>query len=96
MEYGGWIDEEKWAKADNITFDAVVHTKELTPDQVERYQKKAYFWTFGRRLLRMIMRQKSLYFTRLFIYMFKGLRDGLSFSYLITYYHIYGYDNVDK
>jgi anaerobic magnesium-protoporphyrin IX monomethyl ester cyclase len=96
MEYGGWVDEEKWAKADNITFDAVVYTKDLTPGQVERYQKKAYFWTFGRRLLRMIVKQKHLYFVRLFIYMFRGLRDGLSFSYLITYYHIYAYDNVDK
>lgn len=96
MEYGGWIDQDRWAKADNITFDAVVYTKELTPKQVEWYQKKAYFWTFGRRLLRMIIRQGPKYFIRLFIYMYKGLKDGLNFSYLLTYYHIYGYDNVDK
>lgn len=96
MEYGGWIDQERWSKADNITFDAVVYTKELTPKQVEWYQKKAYLWTFGRRLLRMIIRQGPKYFIRLFTYMYKGLKDGLSFSYLLTYYHIYGYDNVDK
>ncbi len=96
MEYGGWIDQDRWGKADNITFDAVVHTKELTPKQVQLYQMKAYFLTFGRRLLRMIRKQKLRYFTRLIVYMFRGLRAGLNFSYLITYYHIYGYDNVDK
>lgn len=96
FEHGGWIDKKRWSKADNITFDAVVYTKDLTPSSVEWYQKKAYFFTFGRRLFRMIKRQKLKYFTRLFIYMFKGLLDGLSYSYLLVYYHIYGYDNVDK
>ncbi|MBI5144897.1 MAG: B12-binding domain-containing radical SAM protein [Candidatus Omnitrophica bacterium] len=96
IQYGGWIDTALWNKADNITFDAVVYTKELKPREVNFLQKKAYFLTFGRRLLRMIHRQNLKYFTRLFIYMFRGLWDGLSYSYLMVYYHIYGYDNVDK
>jgi len=44
----------------------------------------------------MIRRQKHRYFFRLVIYLGKGLMDGLSYSYLTVYYHIYGYDNVDK
>lgn len=95
-EHGGWIDTKRWERADNITFDAVVYTKELMPAQVEWYQKKAYFLTFGRRLITMIKKQRLKYFIRLFIYMLKGLRDGLSYSYLLVYYHIYGYGNVDK
>ncbi|MFA5089691.1 MAG: radical SAM protein [Candidatus Omnitrophota bacterium] len=95
-EHGGWIDNSRWQKADNITFDAVVYTKDLSPRQVEWAQKKAYFLTFGRRLLRMLWRQNLKYFPQLLIYMCKGIIDGLNYSYLLVYYHIYGYDNVDK
>jgi hypothetical protein len=95
-EHGGWVDGVRWDRVDNITFDAVVYTKDLTPTQVEWYQRKAYFFTFGRRLLRMLRRQKLAYLSRLIIYMFRGLKAGLSYSYLMIYYHIYGYDNVDK
>lgn len=95
-QYGGWIDQSKWQKADNITFDAVVHLKDLAPWQIELYQKKAYFLTFGRRLLKILWRLKFLYFIWLLTYIFRGLFYGLDFMYLITYFHIYGYDNVDK
>lgn len=96
VKYGGWINTALWQKADNIIFDAVVHTKDLSPHQTNFLQKKAYFLTFGRRLIRMIKRQKLKYFSRLFIYMFRGIIDGLNYAYLLIYYHIYGYDNVDK
>lgn len=96
LEHGGWIDETLWGKADNITFDAVTYTKDLTPRMIERYQRKAYFLTFGRRLLRMLWRQKLRYIIQLLAYMCRSFRDGLSFSYALVYYHIYGYDNVDK
>ena len=95
-EHGGRIDQKLWRAADNITFDAVVELKDLKPDQIESLQKKAYFLTFGRRLLSMIFCQGPIYFIRLFVYCFKGLAYGLDIRYLITYYHIYGYDNVDK
>ena len=95
-EYGGWIDENRWKKADNITFGGVVCSKDLSPAKVEWYQLKAYFFTFGRRWLKILKRQKHRYFLFLFMYLFRGLRDGLSFPYLITYFHIYAYDNVDK
>ncbi len=95
-QYGGFIDEKRWKKADNITFDAVVKLKDLSPREVELLQYKAYFFTFGRRLLRMIKRQKLRYFSNFATYMFRGLRDGLDWHYLSPYYHIYAYDNVDK
>ncbi len=95
-EYGGYVDEKRWQKADNITFDAVVHLKDLTPKQVERLQRKAYFLTFGRRLIRMIKNQNLKYFTRLGTYMVRGIKDGLDPHYLLPYYHIYAYDNINK
>lgn len=96
MEYGGWINEEKWASADNITFDAVVESPHYTTKEVERLQHKAYFLTFVcRRLLRMIRRHPIMYFVRLFIYITLGKIAGLDHRYLLTYYHIYSYDNVD-
>jgi hypothetical protein len=87
---------DRWADADNITFDAVVKLKDMSPGQVEWFQKKAYFVTFGRRLLGMIIKQKLKYFSRLIVYMYRGLRRHLSPSYLLIYYHIYSYDNFDK
>jgi len=96
-ELGGRIDYKKWEKVDNITFGAAIYTKELTPHQIETHQKLAYFTTFGKRLISMIFKQGIKYFFRLFIYLFRGfVRNGLSVSYLITYYHIYSYDNIDK
>lgn len=96
IQYGGFVDEKKWEKADNITFDAVVRLKDVSPRQVEWYQKKAYFQTFGPRLLKMIATDKHRYFTRLGTYMSRGLKDGLDWHYLLPYYHIYGYDWVKK
>src|SRR3989338_3569435 len=95
-EHGGRIDRELWSRADNITFDAVVELKDLKPRQIESLQKKAYFLTFGARLLNMLFSQGPRYFIRLFIYCAKGLARGLDIRYLVIYYHIYGYDNVDK
>ncbi|MDD5556363.1 MAG: radical SAM protein [bacterium] len=95
-QYGGWIDEDRWKAADNITFGAVVESKALSVRKVELYQKAAYFLTFGRRLLRMILRQRLRYFIRLALYLSRGVRYGLDFGYTMIYYHIYGYDNVDK
>jgi len=96
IQYGGFVDEKKWAKADNITFDAVVRLKDVAPWQVEYYQKKAYFLTFGKRWLKMVGEEKHRYFTRLGTYMYRGVRDGLDPKYLLPYYHIYGYNWVDK
>lgn len=95
-EFGGEIDAMKWQEADNITFGAVVKLTGISLKTIEWYQMKAYYLTFGRRLLRMICRQKFLYFVRLFRYMVLGIRYGLDVKYLITYYHIYSYDNVDN
>lgn len=95
-EYGGYIDEARWSVADNITFDAVVHLKNLGPKEVENLQRKAYFQTFGRRLLRMIREEKLKYFTRFATYMTNGIKDGLDPNYLSVYFHIYGYDHVSK
>ncbi len=71
-QYGGWIDDARWKAVDNITFGAVVESKKLGVRTVERYQKIAYFLTFGRRLLRMILRQKLRYFRNLFVYLRRG------------------------
>ncbi|MFH1258877.1 MAG: radical SAM protein [Elusimicrobiota bacterium] len=94
--YGGKIDEERWQKADNITFGAVVQLPDLSLAQIEWFQKKAYFLTFGRRLLRMLIRLKWRYFIHLAIYLCRGLRQGLDWRYLLIYFHIYAYDNIDK
>ncbi|MDP8217059.1 MAG: radical SAM protein [Candidatus Kaelpia imicola] len=94
---GGKIDKRRWKKANNITFGAAIYTKELTPKEIEHYQKLAYFITFGKRLLSMIRKQGLKYFLHLSIYIYKGLiKNGLNIAYLLIYYHIYGYDNVDK
>lgn len=95
-QYGGSVDEALWAAADNITFDAVVRLKDVSPWRVELLQKKAYFFTFGRRLLWMLKKDNIRYFTRFVSYMSKGIKDGLDYHYLLPYFHIYGYDYVDK
>ena len=95
-EYGGWIDEARWSVADNITFDAVVHLKDVEPQEVEKLQRKAYFMTFGRKLLRLIKEEKLRYFTSFIAYMFNGIKDGLDPHYLLPYFHIYGYNHVSK
>lgn len=95
-QYGGYIDEDRWKKADNITYGAVVHLKNLSPKQIEALQRKAYFLTFGKRLLRMLQEQRLKYFFQFFSYMTNGIHDGLDIKYLLPYFHIYGYDNVKK
>jgi len=96
VQHGGIVDQTRWEKADNITFDAVVQLKDIGPKGVEWMQRKAYFQTFGPRLLRMIATDKHRYFTRFATYMTRGLKDGLDYHYLLPYFHIYGYDWVNK
>ena len=95
-QYGGVVDQQRWEKADNITFDAVVKLKDIGPKGIEWMQKKAYFQTFGPRLLHMLATDKHRYFTRFTTYMSRGLKDGLDYHYLLPYFHIYGYDWVNK
>jgi len=95
-QFGGRIDEKRWKKADNITYGAVVQLKDLSPSQIESLQIKAYFLTFGKRLLKMIRQQKLKYFYQFFSYISNGIKDGLDMKYLLPYFHIYGYDNVKK
>lgn len=95
-QYGGIVDAKRWKKADNITFDAVIRLKDIGPVSVELLQYKAYLLTFGKRLLKMIARDKHKYFTRLGTYMIRGLNDGLDPQYLLPYYHIYAHDWVKK
>ena len=95
-DYGGKIDNKRWQKADNITFNAVIYTRDLSPGQVERYQVKAYLFTFFRRWFKILRRQKYRYFVYLFTYLLRGIKDGLNLIYLFTYFHVYGYDNIDK
>jgi len=96
IQHGGHVDKARWAKADNITFNAVVRLKDVSPTQVEWLQRKAYFLTFGKRLLKMIATDKHEYFTNFATYMTRGIKDGLDWRYLVPYYHIYGYKWVDK
>ncbi|MBM4047351.1 MAG: B12-binding domain-containing radical SAM protein [Planctomycetes bacterium] len=96
VEHGGYVDEARWKAADNITFDAVVKLKGITPHYVEYLQRRAYFLTFGRRLLRMLKRLNVKYFSRLATYVLRGLRHGMDARYLLIYFHIYGYDNIDR
>ncbi|MDD5613676.1 MAG: hypothetical protein PHQ54_01235, partial [Candidatus Omnitrophica bacterium] len=95
-QMGGRVDSQKWEKSDNITFQAAIYTKELSPEQIESYQRLAYIITFGKRLTAMIARQNVKYFIRLLIYTTKGIINGLDIKYLLTYYHIYSYDNIDR
>ncbi|MFC2135782.1 B12-binding domain-containing radical SAM protein [Bacteroidota bacterium] len=96
VQHGGVVDEQRWQKADNITFDAVVKLKDIGPRGVEWMQKKAYFQTFAPRLLHMIATDKHKYFTRFATYMTRGFKDGLDPHYLLPYFHIYSYDWVNK
>ncbi|MFH1957188.1 MAG: radical SAM protein [bacterium] len=95
-ECGGSVSPLRWKEADNITFGAVVRLKDVSPQKAENFQKIAYLLTFGKRFLRMLNQQKFKYFIRLFTYLFRGFYYGLDIKYLLTYYHIYSYDNVDK
>lgn len=95
-EFGGVIDKERWKKADNITFDAVVKLKDLSLRQIERLQYKAYFTTFKIRLAWMIKESPTRYLSRLSTYVSRGLNDGLDIKYLLPYFHIYGDDYVSR
>ncbi|MBL7147667.1 MAG: B12-binding domain-containing radical SAM protein [Nanoarchaeota archaeon] len=95
-KYRGVIDENRWSKADNITFGAVVRLKDVSPREVEWYQKKAYLLTFGEKWLQLVKEKKLTYFYQMSKYIFKGLRNGMDIKYLVPYFHIYGYDNIIK
>jgi radical SAM superfamily enzyme YgiQ (UPF0313 family) len=95
-EYGGIVDQRRWDKADNITFSAVVRLKGIGPLFIEMYQCYGYAVTFIPRLVKMIFRLKWLYPVYLSAYLFSSIIDGLNVAYSLMYFHVYGYDNVDK
>jgi radical SAM superfamily enzyme YgiQ (UPF0313 family) len=92
-EAGGKILEG----ADNITFGAAIDpSPTLKAETVLRYQKKAYFLTFGKRWLGIVKRDGLGYFTSLAKYLWKGTRAHLPLSYLVAYFHCYIGKNVDS
>jgi len=91
-DHGGKVDPGR--QADNITFKAVVNLKDVTADQVEALQRKAYMRTFGRRMLHVIRKRNLTYAREMLTYLARGAYHGLDLSYLVPYSHIYGYDNV--
>jgi anaerobic magnesium-protoporphyrin IX monomethyl ester cyclase len=95
-KYGGVIDQKKWRKADNITFDAVVRLKDITPFEVEMLQYQAYSRTLPKRMWWMLASNPFKYFSRFATYMSRGINDGLDMNYLIPYFHIYAYDYALK
>lgn len=88
------INQNKINLADNITFKAILRSKELSTLEIELFQIYAYLNTFFPRFLETIKRKPSYYFFELAEYILTGMKYGLSLDYLLTYYHIYGYDNI--
>ena len=94
IQYGGRIITSKANKADNITFDAVISYPNLSTRDIEKYQILAYAETFLPRSWKIIKKHKHKYFLWLLTYLINGIRYGLDLNYLITYFHIYGYDII--
>ncbi|MEM2115671.1 MAG: radical SAM protein [Candidatus Woesearchaeota archaeon] len=81
-------------KADNITFKAILKSNDLSAWEIDFFQIYAYLLTFLPRLTKTIKRKPIRYWIELITYLMKGITYGLSLNYLVTYYHIYGYDNI--
>lgn len=81
-------------RSDNISFGAAADLPGLSAERLEWYQREAYFWTFGRRLLRLVRAQRQDYFFRFARYMLRGLSYGLDPLYLATYFQVYSGENA--
>ncbi len=95
-KYGGKLRQNWLMKTDNIDFGIAFQTNNLSPTIISLMQKKAYFLTFGPRLLRTLRRQKIMYFFCLIVYLVKGVLSGLNLRYLLVYFHAYGFDNIEN
>lgn len=94
IKNNGVINLKKSKNANNISFDAVVDYPGLSSRQVEMFQVKAYSRTLPRRIGIMLGKERLKYFLNFFRYVFHGMSLGMDFKYLVTYYHVYGFEIV--
>jgi magnesium-protoporphyrin IX monomethyl ester (oxidative) cyclase len=94
IKEGGKINLRKSKTANNISFDAVIDYPGLSSRHVEMFQAKAYSQTLPRRIGVILRKQNLKYIINFFRYVLRGLALGMDFKYLITYYHVYGFDIV--
>ena len=91
---GGKIDSGTWDKIDSLHQKSNVHTKDLTPSQIVWFRRKCLFYFTSKRALKLIRIQKHKFFINLIKYVARGMKDGISFQYIIGYFFVSGGDNV--
>lgn len=94
-EYGGMIDKARWEDSDNLLTRAVIRSGKLTARAVEITQYRAYLETLSARIYKLVRKKGISYFSELFEYMSRGIRDGLDPLYLLAYFHVFGYNALE-
>ena len=90
----GAIDCDRFDQIDSLHFRGCVRTGDLSPNDVERFQARCFLYFIGRRILKLIWKQKHRFFINLVRYMWQARRDGVDFQYAVAYFLICCGDNL--
>ena len=91
---GGTIDSDRFDRIDSLHFGSCIRTGSLSPGDIERFQLRCFSYFIGRRILRLMWRQKHRFFINLVAYMWHAWRAGVSFEYAVAYFLICCGDNL--
>jgi len=94
LELGGMIEEAKMGHIDSLHHASAVRTRELKPIQIEIFQYKCFVYFIGKRIFRLLKKQKFRLLLNFCRYFIRARRKGVPLWYTAAYFLICCDDNL--
>lgn len=94
MELGGEIEIDKMDNIDCLHHASAVRTKELSPAVIQSFQYKCFLYFIGKRITRLLLKQKFRLVGNFIKYFVRGHKNGVPLWYRVAYFLICCEDNA--
>lgn len=94
FELGGEVETDRMDNIDCLHHASAIRTKDLKPSTVLIFQYKCFVYFIGKRVLRLILKQKLKIFKNFIVYFIRARRNNVPLWYTAAYFLICCEENV--
>ena len=88
IELGGEVESDRMDNIDCLHHASAIRTKELKPSTIMFFQYKCFVYFIGKRILRLLGRQKLAFFKNFIVYFLRARRNHVPLWYTAAYFLI--------